>query len=132
MIVKNKIMITEFKLFESTYNDIDDEDIVIQCGYYIESQLTNTDYFDWEYEWDSYNNYIPVYHFFYDFYMDEDTLTDILNFFEKINGDVNVGEGLHSLSGNNIKKQTKITVTLPSDTIINFSKMYKAQNNYNL
>lgn len=50
LIVKNKIMITKFKLFESTYDDIDYY-TVIECGYYIESQLPKTDYFDWEYEW---------------------------------------------------------------------------------
>lgn len=76
-------------------------------------------------------NNIPVYEFYYDFFIEDDTLTEILNFFEKINANVNVGDGLHSLAGN-IKKQTQIKVKIPSDIIINFSTIYKTTQKYNL
>jgi len=122
----------EDKFSEEDYNNyFEYENDIENCGYYIASKLPKEKFFDWQFENDIdeiIENDFVQFEFFYDEDINEDELDRILQVFDKEDIYYYIEEGLHTLAGKDIKKQTKIVTHINKDKI-NF---YTTVTKYNL
>jgi len=124
------------KTFEDYNQDLDKfqskweyyEKIIENCGYYIESQLPQKDYFDWEFT----NEDTPIirYEFYYDLDIDDEQTQNVFDTFEKLKL-----ECLDTEIGTHFKSKEdmlRFIVDIPAAEAVKIGKDYEEITKYNL
>lgn len=123
-------MITKFHIYENFTQNI------IPAGNWFESQFPKKDYWNWEYNHlDRLKNQLygtMEYLFYYDEFVDDETINEIFDVLEKEGIDWEFGYGLHTLVPPNVKKQTMLSFKLTEEQINKYGDMYNEMKKYNL
>ena len=108
------------------------EQKVIDCGFYIQSQIPSEDFFDWEYTEINEEDLSVDLEFYYNNDVDDSIIEKAYEFFDEYDLEYSFNYGLHSLAPEYTKKQEIILVHIPEEIIIKFSEIFNTLKKYNL